>query len=76
MQQNNRTTEIYDIIKANHTRKELATILDDYHESDIASVLDLLTKEERQQLYKSLTLDRMSDIFSYLDDATKYFEEM
>ena len=49
MQQNNRTTEIYDIIKANHTRKELATILDDYHESDIAGVLDLLTKEERQQ---------------------------
>ena len=76
MQQNNRIQEIYNIIKANHTRKELATILDDYHESDIAGVLDLLTKEERQQLYKSLTLDRMSDVFSYLDDATKYFEEM
>lgn len=50
MQTNNRTQEIYDIIKLNYDRKELAIILDDYHESDIANVLELLTQEERQKL--------------------------
>ena len=76
MQHNNRIEEILEIIKKGHETKELTVILNDYHESDIAGVLELLTKEERQYLYKSLSLDRMSDVFSYLDDATTYFEEM
>ena len=39
-------------------------------------VLEFLSQEERQKLYKALSLDRLSDIFSYSDDATKYFKEM
>lgn len=76
MSLNNRSQEILNIIKENHPRKELTTILDDYHESDIADVLEFLSQEERQKLYKALSLDRLSDIFSYSDDATKYFKEM
>ena len=76
MQQLSRTQEIYEIIKNTNEIKQLSIILDDYHESDIADALELLTQEERKRLYKALTLDRMSEVFSYLDDATKYFEEM
>lgn len=76
MSSNNRVQEIFEIIKQNHTRKELTEILDDYHVSDIADVLELLSKEERRRLYKSLSLDRLSDMFSYVEDATEYFEEM
>ena len=76
MSSNNRVQEIFEIIKQNHTRKELTKILDDYHVSDIADVLEMLSKEERERLYKSLPLDRLSDMFSYVEDATEYFEEM
>ncbi len=76
MKSNSRIQEILSIIKNNHTTKELAVILDDYHKNDIADVLEFLSKEERQILYQSLSIDRMSDIFSCLDDATEYFEEM
>ena len=76
MSMNNRTQEILEIIKQNHTRKELSVLLDEYHESDIADVLELLSKEERQKLYKSFSIDRLSEIFAYLEDATEYFEEI
>lgn len=71
-----RVQEILSIIRQNHTRKELAVLLDDYHESDIADVLEFLSSEERQKLYKSFSLDRMSDIFAYLEDATEYLKEL
>ena len=76
MSSNNRVQEIFEIIKQNYTRKELTEILDDYHVSDIADVLEMLSKDERRRLYKSLSLDRLSDMFSYIEDATEYFEEM
>ena len=71
MSSNNRVQEIFEIIKQNYTRKELTEILDDYHVSDIADVLEMLSKDERRQLYKSLSLDRLSDMFSYIEDATE-----
>lgn len=42
------------------TRKEKKSLLADYHYSDIADVLEELTKEERLQLYQLLDEDDIS----------------
>lgn len=76
MGKHNRIEEILQIIKDNPSLKDLTILLDDYHESDIADVLNHLTKEERLNLYQAFNLDRLSNIFSYLDDATEYLKEI
>ncbi|MFW5633225.1 MAG: magnesium transporter, partial [Acetivibrio ethanolgignens] len=56
--------------------EELLKQLERYHENDIAEALELLTGEERKRLYRILGPERISEIFSYLDDASSYLEEM
>lgn len=56
--------------------ENLAGKLERYHENDIAEALELLTSDERKNLYKVLGVERTSEIFSYLDDAGIYLEEM
>ena len=50
--------------------------LDDYHENDIASALEFLESDERRRLYSLLGVDKVSDIFSYIDDPVDYIEEL
>ena len=51
--------------------------LEDYHDNDIADVLLDLTKDERIKLYHALGIQRVSDIFSYLDeDVSEALEEL
>ena len=51
--------------------------LESYHENDISAVLDRLTKTERLRLYKILGVEKVSEIFSYLEeDVVKYIEEL
>lgn len=76
MSTSNRTEEILQIIRGGKSQKELAVILDDYHEGDIACTLEFLTKEERLNLYKVFDIDRLSRIFSYLENAEEYFKEI
>lgn len=48
----------------------------DYHYNDLASMLEQATPEERKRIYKALDEEDISEIFTYLDDPSKYLEEM
>ena len=60
--------EIKEIIlsKQPELQKEL---LEDYHESDIADVVELLDKDERLRLYEILGDERTALVFSYLENV-------
>lgn len=68
--------EIIDLIRRERKEEELLERLERYHENDIAEALELLTGEERKRLYRILGPERISEIFSYLDEASSYLEEM
>ena len=68
--------ELLQIISSENPPSVIREKLDDYHENDIASIIPSLTKEERKKLYKILGVDRVSEIFTYLDDVDKYIEEL
>ena len=68
--------ELMDIIHGELTPEEKRERLDDYHYNDIASVLPLLTRDERRRLYQLLGPEEVSEIFAYLDDASEYLEEL
>lgn len=50
--------------------------LEDYHENDIAAVLENLPRAERRKLYKILGVDRVSEVFTYLEDVGSYVDEL
>ncbi len=68
--------EILQIMRSELPPSERADKLADYHDADIAKCLSELTPEERQSLYKALGLERVSDIFSYLENVEEYFHEI
>lgn len=69
--------ELICIIKSGEPPEIIRKKLEDYHENDIASVWEELTKEERIKLYKLLGNDTVSEIFTYLeDDVSVYLEEL
>ena len=50
--------------------------LGEYHENDIASVLEELNSEEREALLSTIGNEAMSEIVTYLDDAGDYLSEL
>lgn len=68
--------EIADSIKSGYTEERTKELLADYHDNDVARALPLLTKAERRLLYSALGIDRLSDVFTYLDDPEPYIEEV
>jgi magnesium transporter len=68
--------ELIKIIKSNDTPAQIKEKLNDYHDNDIASVLEKLTSEERMKLYKIIGPEEVSEVFSYLDDAEQYINEL
>lgn len=68
--------EIRDVIRSEIPSDEIREKLEEYHENDIASALELLTKEERHRLYKILGDEKISEIFAYLDDVEEYIGEL
>ena len=68
--------ELVKIIRSNLPREELLNRLSDYHDNDIADALDELTVQERKKLYSVLGVQRIAQIFAYLDDAEPYFKEI
>ena len=47
-------SEIIGIIRSNASPKAMSEKLEDYHENDIAQILDQLTGAERKKLYRIL----------------------
>lgn len=68
--------EILDLIRSDISTKELGEKLSDYHDGDLADAFEKLTKEERQRCYKALKVQRLSEIFAYLEDVEDYFHEI
>ena len=76
MQKKNYQEEILNLIHSGMPQAELAEKLSDYHENDLADALTALTPDERQNLYPVLGIERVAEIFSYLDDAEPYLKEL
>lgn len=72
----NYVEEIVNIIRSHLNDRELLDRLSDYHENDIAEAITQLSSEERKQLYQVLGVQRIAEIFTYLDDAEPYFKEL
>jgi magnesium transporter len=68
--------EIINIIQSETNSQKLSEQLSNYHDNDIANSLELLSQIERKKLYKTLGIEKTSEIFAYLEDATSYLEEI
>lgn len=68
--------DIVEILRSGKSAEELCEILSDYHDNDIALALQQLDREERKKIYPVLGVERVSDIFSYIDDVSEYLEEI
>ena len=69
-------TEIHEEFRKEHTRAELSDILSGYHDADIAKIIPELSVEERKKLYAALGVERISEVFAYLEDVEEYFREI
>ncbi len=70
------TEEILEIILGDGDEEYICTELDNYHENDIAKALTKLNKADRIKLYKILGDEKVSEIFTYIDDVSGYLEEL
>ena len=68
--------EILAIIRENTDTGVLYRIWEEYHDNDIASVLPELSREERDRLLAAIGYEKMSNIVSYLEDASEYLADL
>lgn len=68
--------ELYELAESNISDEELYDKLQNYHEADIADVYPLLSETAKKRLSKILSDEILSDIFSHLDNAEDYIEDM
>ena len=64
------------ILRSNLRAEDKREMLAGFHANDIAGMLTELLPGERQQLYRLLDGDVLSDAFSYLDDPAPYMQEL
>ncbi len=60
--------ELLAILDSDAKPSELRERLDDYHENDIAAILQRLDKDARKRLFMLLSAERISEVFSYVED--------
>lgn len=68
--------EILDILRSSETVSVIKEKIRDYHDNDIASALEEMSKEERRRFYQIFSDDEISDIFAYLDNVEDFIEEL
>ncbi|MEY8331953.1 magnesium transporter [Lachnospiraceae bacterium 47-T17] len=70
--------ELLEILDSDAKPSELRERLDDYHENDIASLLERLDKDARRRLFMILSAERISEVFSHVeeDDIRHYIVEI
>lgn len=71
-------SRIMEIIRSNASPKVMCEQLTDYHESNIANILPVLTAAERKKLYRILDVEMLSGVFEYPEeeDVGGYLNEM
>ena len=70
------TEELTDLLRSRRPIAELRQEMEDYHDSDLADLLEQLSSADRRRLYRILGLERMSDVFAYLEDVGVYIGEL
>ena len=68
--------ELLAIFRSDIPAGELNEKISDYHDNDIAGALEQMTPEERQKLYPILGSEKVSEIFTYIEDVDKYIGEL
>lgn len=70
------TEELIALLRSRRPIAELRQEMEDYHDSDLADLLEQLSVADRRRMYRILGLDRTSDVFAYLEDVGVYIEEL
>ena len=72
------SAEIVKLIKGNESPKAIAEKLGDYHGSDLADAMELLTPAERKKLLRISPTELISEAYEHLDEDTAgaYLNEM
>ena len=70
------TEEIQSIIKSKLTPAKIREKLLDYHDNDIAIAMTVLSREEREKLYRVLDTDALVGIFEYVENIGDLLEEI
>ena len=70
------TRELLELFRSGISNDELLEKLDGYHENDMAGALEQMTPEERKRLYPILGIERVSEIFTYIEDVDEYMKEL
>ena len=70
------TEELTALLRSRRPIVDLRQEMEDYHDSDLADLLEQLSMADRRRMYRILGLDRMSDVFAYLEDVGRYIEEL
>lgn len=76
LNENNFSNEILTILRSGADSKTLNDRLSDYHDNDIAEAFEQLNENERKALYPVLGAERISEIFSYIEDPDEYLREL
>lgn len=76
LNENNFLNEILTILRSGADSKTLNDRLSDYHDNDIAEAFEQLNENERKALYPVLGAERISEIFSYIEDPDEYLWEL
>ena len=73
---NKKYLEIQKLIRENRSDSRIAEVLSNYHENDIAELLENLRRAERKRIYHVLGIAKTANVFPYFDDPQKYIEEI
>ena len=73
---NKKYLEIQKLIQENRSDRRIAEVLSNYHENDIAELLENLSRAERKRIYHVLGIAKTANVFPYFDDPQKYIEEI
>lgn len=68
--------QILSIIRSDCDDTQIKIQLEEYHENDIANILEKLSQDEREHLLSILGSEIMSDVISFLDDAGDYLTQI
>ena len=68
--------ELLEIISSDLPDADIKEKISDYHDNDVAGAIEQLTAEERQKIYQILGAEKVSEIFTYIEDVDKYLGEL
>ena len=73
---NKRFLEIKKLIQENRSDRKITEVLSNYHENDIAELLENLSRAERKRIYHVLGIAKTAKVFPYFDEPQQYIEEL